>query len=103
MEARPAPALPPKPDFEAKSPQGSFLWYLLVGFGALGLFSLLAFFATPVLWIVVSLSGIIGLQYLLWGWWFERIYRSSPVDDEITVATPPVQPEHRWPQPPDIV
>jgi hypothetical protein len=104
MEARPVPALPPKPDLEPKSAQASFLWYLLVGFGALGLFSLLAFFATPVLWIVVGLSGIIGLQYLVWGWWFERIYRSNPAaDDEVAVVPPPPQTEHRWPKPPDIV
>ena len=38
---------------------------------------------------VILLAGIvffvIGLQYLLWGWFFERIYRQGrPDDDEPT-------------------
>ncbi len=75
------PPLPPKPDFESK-PKASPLWFILVGFGALGLFVLLAFLVTPILWVGVAIAGIIGLQYLLWGWWFERIYRSRPPDEE---------------------
>jgi hypothetical protein len=75
------PPLPPKPDFEAK-PKASPLWFILTGFGALGLFVLLAFLVTPLLWVGVAIAAIIGLQYLLWGWWFERIYRSRPPEDE---------------------
>jgi hypothetical protein len=29
-----------------------------------------------------SAFSVIGLQYLVWGWWFERIYRSHPVEDD---------------------
>jgi hypothetical protein len=36
----------------------------------------------PVLFIGAGIFAIIGLQYLIWGWWFERIYRSGPLDLE---------------------
>jgi hypothetical protein len=75
------PPLPPRPDFEAKA-KTSAIWLILTGFGLLGVFALLALLLTPLLWIGVAIAGIIGLQYLLWGWWFERIYRSQPPDDE---------------------
>ena len=75
------PPLPPRPDFEAK-PKSSPLWSLFTAMMALGLLALLAFFVTPLLWVAVTIAGIIGLQYLLWGWWFERIYRSGPTDEE---------------------
>jgi hypothetical protein len=75
------PPLPPKPELESK-PKASLLWFLLTGFGGLGLLIVLAFLVTPLLWVGVAIAGIIGLQYLLWGWLFERIYRSGPTDDE---------------------
>lgn len=75
------PPLPPRPDFEAK-PKSSPLWTLLTGIVLLGVLALLAFLVTPILWVGVAIAGIIGLQYLLWGWWFERIYRSGPTDEE---------------------
>jgi hypothetical protein len=75
------PPLPPKPDVESK-PKASPLWFLLTGFGGLGLLIVLAFLVTPLLWVGVAIAGIIGLQYLLWGWLFERIYRSQPPEDE---------------------
>ena len=79
--------LPPKPDFEAK-PKASPLWWLIAGFGGLLLLALVAFLATPVLWVAFAIALVIALQYLLWGWWFERIYRSGPLD-ETTVGTNP--------------
>ena len=80
MEA--SPPLPPKPDFEAK-PKASPIWFLLAGFAALCLLALLAFLVMPILWVGVGIATIIGLQYLLWGWWFERIYRSGPRDEVV--------------------
>ena len=82
------PPLPPRPDFEAK-PKSSPLWSLFTAVMALGLLALLAFFVTPLLWVAVTIAGIIGLQYLLWGWWFERIYRSQPLEDEQPAPAPP--------------
>jgi hypothetical protein len=74
------PPLPPKPEFEPK-PAGSFLWWLIVGLGGLMLLAVIAFLATPVLWVAFAIALIIALQYLLWGWWFERIYRSQPPEE----------------------
>jgi Flp pilus assembly protein TadB len=71
------PPRPEKPDFEPK-PAGSFLWWLIVACGGLMLLAVVAFLATPVLWVAFVIALIIALQYLLWGWWFERIYRSQP-------------------------
>jgi hypothetical protein len=68
--------LPPRPDFETK-PKSSPLWWLIAAFGGLLLLALVAFLATPVLWVAFAIALVIGLQYLLWGWWFERIYRSG--------------------------
>jgi hypothetical protein len=70
-------SLPPKPDFEAK-PASSALWWLIAGFSGLLLLALVAFLATPVLWVAFAIAGVIALQYVLWGWWFERIYRRGP-------------------------
>ena len=81
MDAR-LPPLPPKPDLEAR-PKPSKLWMLMAGFAALGLVALLAFLVMPILWVGIGIAAIIGLQYLLWGWWFERIYRSPPGDEAI--------------------
>jgi hypothetical protein len=39
-----------------------FLWPLVIGFAVL---------------------SIIALQYVIWGWWFERIYRSDPHDSDL--------------------
>jgi hypothetical protein len=71
------PPAPSKPDFEAK-PKSSPLWWLIAGFSGLLLLALVAFLATPVLWVAFAIALVIGLQYALWGWWFERIYRSGP-------------------------
>ena len=74
------PPPPQKPDFEPK-PAASFLWWLIVGFSGLMLLAVIALLATPVLWVGFAIAAIIALQYLLWGWWFERIYRSQPPEE----------------------
>jgi len=86
-----SPPLPPRPDFEYK-PQSSPLWWLIVGFGGLILLAVVAFLATPVLWVAFVIALVIGLQYVLWGWWFERIYRSGPVEDSFQSPDSPHSP-----------
>jgi hypothetical protein len=47
-------------------------------------FLTLGFFG-PFVVLAIVIFGVIGLQYLIWGWWFERVYRSGAVrnpDDE---------------------
>jgi hypothetical protein len=69
------PELPPKP-------QGSCLVYLMVAFGFLAAvvlsFLMLGYFWPFVVGTVVL--ALIALQYLIWGWWFERIYRSGEAE-----------------------
>jgi hypothetical protein len=74
---RPSPLLQPRPDFETR-PKSSPLWWLIVGLSGLMLLAVVAFLATPVLWVAFAIALLIGLQYVLWGWLFERIYRSGP-------------------------
>ena len=71
---------PARPDFEPP-PKTSALWWLIVGISGLLLLAVVAFVATPVLWVAFAIAFVIGLQYLLWGWWFERIYRSGAEQD----------------------
>lgn len=54
----------------------------------------------PIMLLAFGIFVIIGLQYLVWGWWFERIYREQPEEETTPEAA---QAEHRWPKPPDIV
>ena len=68
---------PVRPDFEAK-PKSSPLWWLIVAASGLMLLAIVAFLATPVLWVAFAIAAVIAVQYLLWGWWFERIYRPNP-------------------------
>ena len=78
------PPLPPKPDFTTKS-AGSWLYILLAGTAGLAFAIVLTFLTLGFVWPFVvggAIFGIIGLQYLVWGWWFERIYRSGPLVDD---------------------
>jgi len=60
---------------------------LMVGFGFAVVLSLLMIgFIWPFV-IGFAILGIIALQYFVWGWWFERIYRSG--DDR--ESSPPEQ------------
>jgi hypothetical protein len=72
------PQLPERPQWTEPQPAGTFLWWLLVGVGGLMLLAILAFLVLPVLWVAFVIALVICLQYVLWGWWFERIYRSQP-------------------------
>ena len=80
------PPLPARPDFEPK-PRGSWWSIALVGLAGFALATVLTFLTLgwfgPIVLLGLGIFGIIGLQYLLWGWWFERIYRSNlPPDGE---------------------
>jgi hypothetical protein len=71
--------LPPRPDFET-TPRGSWLAILLAGMGAVAFGIIFTFLTLGFVWPFVvggAVFGMIGLQYLVWGWWFERIYRSG--------------------------
>jgi hypothetical protein len=91
MDAQQPPAIPPKPDFEAKPP-GSWLYIVLVLLTGLAAVVILTFltlgFFGPFVVLGVAIFGIIGLQYLIWGWWFERIYRSRSSDDVTGTSLP---------------
>jgi hypothetical protein len=53
---------------------------VLVGFVFAAIFAVLMIgFIWPFV-IGFAVLGIIAIQYLVWGWWFERIYRSGPPD-----------------------
>jgi len=91
------PSPPIRPDFDAK-PKASPLWWLIVAFSGLLLLALVAFLATPVLWVAFAIALVIALQYLLWGWWLERIYRShaaraiEPEPDRQRKSSKPTEP-----------
>ena len=73
--------LPPPPQPPAK-PRGFCFVYSAVLL-ALVLAAAMTFFIMGTIWpfmIGFGVLAIIALQYLVWGWWFERIYRSSGVD-----------------------
>ncbi len=75
----PPPPWPAKPDLKTK-PRGSFLAIVMMASGGLAVVVVLTFltlgFFGPIFLLGLAVFGVIGLQYLLWGWWFERLYRS---------------------------
>ncbi|MDX1944671.1 MAG: hypothetical protein SFU86_04625 [Pirellulaceae bacterium] len=75
-----APPPPTKPEREP-APSGNWWSIPLLGLFAFGVATLLTFLTLgwfgPIVLLGFAIFGIIGLQYLLWGWWFERIYRSN--------------------------
>ena len=78
----PASHLPERPELPPK-PRGSCLVLLAVLF-ALMAAVVLTFLMIGFFWPFVvgfAVLSIIALQYLVWGWWFEKIYRSSPADE----------------------
>jgi hypothetical protein len=84
MEERYAPPPPERPDFQPPQPRGSCLVWLAVLFGFV-CSVVLTFLMIGFLWPFVigfAILSIIALQYLVWGWWFERIYRSNPDDTD---------------------
>ena len=78
----PTPPFPERPEMPPK-PRGSCLVLLAVLFGLVAAV-VLTFLMIGFFWPFVvgfAVLSIIALQYLVWGWWFERIYRSGPADD----------------------
>ncbi len=91
MDQLSAPPLPPRPDLEPPKPRGSCLVWLGVLFGFLASV-VLTFLMIGFLWPFVigfAILSIIALQYLVWGWWFEKIYRSAPQDSEASLNREP--------------
>ena len=76
MEVPPPPA---KPDLEAR-PRSSWMTIPLVVLFGLALAAILTILTLgyfgPVVVLAFGVFFIIGFQYLVWGWWFERIYRT---------------------------
>ena len=73
------PPMPQRPDFEKESlapaaRRSGSIWLVLIGLAVLASLAVAAL-AFPVLWLGVGLVAAVGLQYLAWGWLFERIYR----------------------------
>ena len=72
--------MPTRPDLETKS-RGSWLSIVLAGLLTLAILAVLTLLTLgyfgPIILLGLGIFLIIGLQYLVWGWWFERIYRSS--------------------------
>lgn len=86
MSPKPVPPLPPAPDFGEK-PRSSIWSLVLAGIALLFIVTLLSFltigYFAPVVVLGVVVFFLIGMQYLVWGWWFERIYRQGKnVDDD---------------------
>ena len=78
----PTPPLPERPQLPPK-PRGSCLVLLAVLFALIAAV-ILTFLMIGFFWPFVvgfAVLSIIALQYLVWGWWFERIYRSGPTDE----------------------
>jgi hypothetical protein len=90
MDVPATPPFPPRPELPEK-PRGTWLAIFLMISGGLAGAIILTFltlgFFGPFLLLALAIFTIIGLQYLLWGWWFERIYRSGQAD------TPEIRPE----------
>jgi uncharacterized RDD family membrane protein YckC len=80
-----APPFPPRPEFEP-SPRHSSLPILLAGiFGVFlaALFSVLTIgYFLPLFILGGTMFAVIFLQYVLWGWWFEKIYRRRSVANQ---------------------
>jgi uncharacterized membrane protein len=91
MDSRHPSPLVSRPDFDSQ-PRGSWLYIALVAMAALVGVVILTFltlgFFGPFVLLGLVIFGIIGLQYLVWGWWFERIYRAGKVDRVEDAAQP---------------
>ena len=83
--------IPPPPELPPKLPASWLSIALLVLFGgimaAILTFLTLGYFGA-VLLLGAAIFIVIGLQYLLWGWLFERIYRRQPDAQDHDVRGP---------------
>jgi len=78
--------MPPPPDFNEK-PRSSVWTIVLAGIALLFIITILSFltvgYFAPVVILGVIVFFLIGVQYLVWGWWFEQIYRKGKnLDDD---------------------
>ena len=80
MSPNPIPPLPPPPEFSEK-PRTSAWSLVLAGIALLFIMTVLSFITLGYFaWIILLGMGVflmIGGQYLVWGWYFEKIYRQG--------------------------
>ena len=80
MTAKPVPPLPPPPDFNEK-PRSTAWTIVLAAFGTVFAIIALTFLTLGYFSFVVMVGfgifGLIAMQYLMWGWLLERIYRNG--------------------------
>lgn len=73
--------LPPTPPDLNEQPRSSVWTIVLAGVALLFLMTGLSFltlgYFAPVIALGVGVFFLIGIQYLVWGWWFERVYRQG--------------------------
>ena len=77
-----ASPLPDPPERPRKSVWSLLLAAVLVVFFLALMVVVTAGQAIPLLAVFFGGFVVIGLQYLIWGWWFERIYRSGRQADD---------------------
>ena len=84
------PDFPPRPDFEPPR-RRSWVPILLASvfaFMLAAIFSILTIgYFLPLFVLGGTLFAVIFLQYLLWGWWFERIYRQPAIRQQEEALT----------------
>ena len=74
---KPALPLPPPPQPPSKPTGFCFVYSaVLLGFIAAAAISFWIMGSILPFMIGFAVLALIALQYLIWGWWFERIYRS---------------------------
>ena len=80
MSAKPVPPPPPPPDFSER-PQKTWWTVILAVIGLVIGFVVLSFltlgFISPLAVIGLIFFVLCGVQYLVWGWLFERIFRNG--------------------------
>ena len=86
MDGLKVPPMPERPEPADLQPQrrSSCLVVLAAGIG-LSFAVLLSILLIGFIWPIVvgfAVFAVIALQYLLWGWWFEKIYRSPSALEE---------------------
>lgn len=77
-----APPIPSRPEFEPPQ-RRSWVPILLAGVFAVmlaAIFSILTIgYFLPLFILGGTMFGVIFLQYLVWGWWFEKVYRQPAI------------------------
>lgn len=77
--------MPPRPEF-AEKPKTTWWTIVLAAFALFFLLSILTVLTLgwfgPIILLVPIAFAVFGLQYLVWGWYFERIYRGRKDQDD---------------------